>query len=109
MPATTAPQKSWILYGPKGCEMRRHADKIARSLGLRYILEDWTQGQPSFITDTLIITHDEPERFDPEQVIRRKISFQSAMKRVRAMQGAKANRDPADVRRRPVQQQRRAA
>lgn len=109
MPATTAPKKSWILYGPQGCGKHRDADKIARSLGLRQILEGWTPGQPAPSTDTLIITHEEPERFDPEHLMRRKISYHVAMKRVRAMLGAKANRDPAGVRRRPVQQQRWAA
>lgn len=109
MPATANAQLSWILYGPQGSGKSRHADRIARSLGLRHILEDWRPGQRVPLTDTLVITHEEPSCFDPKRVLSRTISIDAALKRVRAMQGAKANRDPANVRRRPAQQQRRAA
>jgi hypothetical protein len=109
MPAKTAIQKSWFLYGPQDCDMRRHADQIARSLGLRRIQEDWKQGTSFELTDTLIITREYPRNFYPFKFCRRVLSFEQAMLRVRAMQGAQANRDPANVRRRPVQQHRRAA
>ena len=48
--------RSCLVTGPAGCGKTHNAPAIAKALGLRHILDDWKDGAPAPLLDTLVLT-----------------------------------------------------
>ncbi|MBI6918196.1 AAA family ATPase [Pseudomonas monteilii] len=52
---TQAPQ-SCLVHGPSGCGKTTNAWAIAKVLGLRDVLDNWTPGKPAPLLNTLVLS-----------------------------------------------------
>lgn len=78
------PNKTWYVHGPQGCGKTQHGPAIAAALGLTTVVE-WEPGQrlPPVIGH-LVLLHSPPT--GPIEGFRRVMTFDDAMKLVRAKQ-----------------------
>lgn len=52
---TPAP-RSCLVHGPSGCGKSTYAQAIAKALGLRDVLDNWTPGKPAPLLNTLVLS-----------------------------------------------------
>lgn len=74
--------KSWIIYGSKGCGKTRNAQALANMLGLNFIRDNWTPRQETPATDHLFLTQERPI----DHMYRRVMSFDEAIRRLHTHQ-----------------------
>lgn len=53
---TTQAPRSCLVHGPSGCGKTTNAQAIAKALGLRDVLDNWTSGKPAPLLDTLVLS-----------------------------------------------------
>lgn len=55
---------SKVVYGPQGCGKTLNAEKIAKALGMKYIIDDWDGQRRTFASpNTLHLTYLTPDQF----------------------------------------------
>lgn len=53
---TTKAPRSCLVHGPSGCGKTTNAQAIAKALGLRDVLDNWTPGKPAPLLNTLVLS-----------------------------------------------------
>jgi len=53
---TTPAPRSCLVHGPSGCGKSTNAQAIAKALGLRDVLDNWTPGKPAPLLNTLLLS-----------------------------------------------------
>lgn len=53
---TTPAPRSCLVHGPSGCGKSTNAQAIAKALGLRDVLDNWTPGKPAPLLNTLVLS-----------------------------------------------------
>lgn len=53
---TAQSPRSCLIYGPSGCGKTTNAQAIAKALGLRDVLDNWTTGTPAPLLNTLLLS-----------------------------------------------------
>jgi energy-coupling factor transporter ATP-binding protein EcfA2 len=48
--------RSCLVHGPSGCGKTTYAKAIAKALGLRDVLDNWTPGKPAPLLNTLLLS-----------------------------------------------------
>ncbi|AYG46234.1 AAA family ATPase [Pseudomonas sp. Leaf58] len=48
--------RSCLVHGPSGCGKTTYAKAIAKALGLRDVLDNWTPGKPAPLLNTLVLS-----------------------------------------------------
>lgn len=73
---TTQAPRSCLVHGPSGCGKTTNAPAIAKALGLRDVLDNWTPGKPAPLLNTLLLSS---ERDPSWHVKGRAMTFDQAM------------------------------
>ncbi|MFG0272707.1 AAA family ATPase [Pseudomonas sp. zjy_14] len=73
---TNPSPRSCLVHGPSGCGKTTYAQAIAKALGLRDVLDNWTPGKPAPLLNTLLLS---TERHPSWHFKGRAMTFDQAM------------------------------
>lgn len=70
-------QHSVVIHGPQGCGKSMNAQRLARKLGLKTVVDDFDWSQPIPPVGTLLLTCEPPPAGNPHRHV---MSFKQAMR-----------------------------